>query len=50
MTLSCVTGNFEFFCDQPCSPEDDVLALAVRQGDRLRSNPRISELERWDPH
>ena len=33
-----------------CSPEDDVLALAVRLGDRLRSNPRISELERWDHH
>lgn len=32
------------------SPEDDVLALAVRLGDLLRSNPRILELERWDHH
>lgn len=32
------------------SPEDDVLALAERLGDLLRSNPRILELERRDHH
>lgn len=32
------------------SPEDDVLALALRLGELLGSNPRIRELERRDHH